>query len=215
MTGFRFFGLTSYLQAGLAAVFIGESAKTAWTANWPEELLHHAVAPRTTESGRQLDATLKLYPLAKSVRGDGPGRRVLGFDLSALYRECEKLGIQEAYFDLTFFRSRQEYKMACQRPSEDFLFGFGREHKFKPHFKSHPNLAGPLVCRRPGQKDGWNFEPVFLKAAAAFSEIEETWKFYPRWGENKVELVAELAPHDAPDLVKNWHPLQRKEVTSG
>ncbi len=218
MEKIRFFDFTGYLQVGLAAVFIGESAKSAWSADWPEELMHHAVSPRVTKSGQKLDATMKLYPMASPVRGDGPGRRVLEFDLSVLNRVCAELNIQEAFFEWALYRSKPDsYKMACVRASEGILWGFGRPHPFKPKFKPHKSFAGPLVDCRPGQKEGWNFEPVFLKAASSFSggDMEETWKFYPRWSESSVGFIGELAPPDLPDVLKNWHPLRRREVAAG
>ena len=201
----RFVDITKYLAVECALVFIGEDAKKALTeVRWPKDYVHNA-PPRKTPEGRELSETTKLY-LFGNADASLESRRV-NFDLTAL--DIQKTGFAEDFAEWTF--RRKNVRIVCMRASEGFTWGFGRPHQFKPQFRPNPNLAGPLVDYRPGTKEGWEFEAVFMKAkSTALGSPEEYLKLYPQWGNDFVTIVVELNPSDVPEKLQSYEFAERK-----
>lgn len=185
----RFVGVTPRLAVQAAFVFIGEDAEKARSIKWPESHRHYE--PPRARGEKQLDATTKIYLFGvQSSNGPLEAR----FRLSELLDQMDDLGVGEAYIGWTFLR--RNARIACGRVSEDAVWGFGRPHPKKPHFKPHQDLAGPLVDYRPGAKDGWKFEPVVMKILPTFGGTEHVMELAPRWETEDVVMVA-----DSPSLV--------------
>lgn len=199
----RFVDITQHVGVECAFVFIGEDAEKVRAAlKWPDSHRHFK-GPRTIvvgsddpngeesgeESGEEklLSPTLKIYLFGYS---SGPASQRVSFRLLDLDNQLDALGIRESHIHWTFMR--RNARIACAPRSQGKeLWGFGREHEFKPHFKPHQDLAGPLVDYRPGAKEGWKFEPVLVKIKPDASAVGEHYlELTPEWEDGFVAMKA-------------------------
>ncbi len=199
----RFVDITKFVAIECAFVFIGEDAEKARAIKWPESHRHYA-GPRPIGKGdakESLDATMKFY-LFGSATSEESGQVL--FRISELEAQAETLGIREAFVHWTIMRKNA--RIAAARASEGAVWGFGRPHPRKPNFKAHQDLAGPLVDYRPGMKDGWVFEPVFLKIRPdTLSALVHVLELYPKWEEGRALMVAlKVLPSQVPSFLAEY-----------
>lgn len=191
----RFTPVAPGISIELALVFTGEEAEIAPRISWDDDFRHHA-PPRKTAGGRELAATHKIY-----IKGDGSAKvGIAVFDFGDLAKQMASLNIKEAFCEWTLLRGENCRAVCGPRPEK--LWGFGRPHPDKPDFRPHHLLAGPVVDYR--SKDGWNFQPVFLKARLAY--LEYTAKISPNWfGDGKkAGIVSEFNPEDIPEALRDF-----------
>ncbi len=204
----RFEQLTPHLYAQCCFVFTAEAAEKMAAISWPAEHIHSR-EPREGIDGKTLPATRKLYLAATKM-----SLFELTFHFESLVVQAEGLWIHESWVEWNFLRNEGEARIACMRISEKIPFGFGRPHPFKPHFKANRLFAGPLVDYRPGMKEGWKFEPVWMKVRPTQTIVEHYLCIEPSWHEHFVTLTAkvdvDVSPASAPaELVAYEFPLRR------
>lgn len=196
----RFYRVTDHLYVQCCFVYTGEAAKKALSLDWPATHIHTR-EPRQSPEGIMLDATTKLY-LVADERCPSVKYPSVTFDFHLLAAQADALGIRESYVEWNFLREEGKAQIACMRESEGVAFGFGRPHPFKPHFKPNPLFAGPLVDYRPGMKEGWKFEPVWMKIRPHEDAVSIQYYLHinPLWESGHVTLqammtiISQLAP---------------------
>lgn len=225
----RYVHIDPYLSVQCGFVFVGDAAVKAQEMQWAADWRHSQKLERESPHGVMLPPMEKMY-----LRGGRIGNRV-SFNLMVLENEMKQVGIhREDFVEWTFLRSQSARVAFCREreyPRDDDgnllraadgtpetipgpLFGFGRPHPFKPNFKSkNPDLAGPLVDHRPGQKDGWNFEPVLVKVMPTIIGVKPYYlELAPKWeGEFLVMEARTALPSQMPERLVEYRPRQKAE----
>lgn len=166
----KFYPITPYLSVSCALVFLGDAAEQTKDIGWHEYHIHYE-GPRKSPEGKDLDTTTKLYLAGgQAIRHRTISESVfdsiytLNFDLETLDAHLERYGVCESFVHWQFLR--RNARIACARESEQYvMWGFGRPHPFKPHFKPDQRFAGPLVDYRNGLNPEGNvaFKETWMK----------------------------------------------------
>lgn len=224
----RFIHIDPYLSVQCGFVFTGDAAVQAQGMKWAAGWRHSQKLERESPRGVMLPPMEKIY-----LRGGRVGNKV-SFNLLLLENEMKQVWIsQEEFVEWTFMRSQSARVAFCRereylhdeaekllRNSDGTpqtipgpLFGFGRPNPSKPWFKPNPDLAGPLVDHRPGQKEGWKFEPVLAKVMPTTVGVAPYYlELAPKWeGEFLVMEARTALPSQMPERLVEYQPRTKPE----